>query len=125
MHRVPSGDDALSLRERRSLKAEAKRGAAADRKAQAKADDEATSVKKRPAVQETPRKRPAAELSRQQRSGEQGAGSSAQESEDSHSGSYDEPPKSQPQSQLGKPAAKVDVLSRLGPSGSAPFRGLL
>eukprot|EP00959_Pyramimonas_sp_CCMP1952_P124157 2596204-Pyramimonas_sp.AAC.1 len=90
MHRVPQGEDALSLRERRRLKSEAEREAAADR----------PWLRPRPLLrrpQGAPRKRPAAEVSRQQRSGEQGAGSSAQESEDPHNGSYDEPPKSQPQ----------------------------
>ena len=75
------------------------------------AGDAGASVRMRPAAKSAPRKRPAAarkrpaaevrgEAASVKRRPAQGAGSSAQESEDSHNGSYDEPPKDQPQSQL-------------------------
>ena len=112
IHALPQGDDALTTGELRRLRAEARQEAAAARKAQAKraaeaeAQEEAASVKKRPAAQV--RKRPAAEVRKRpaaevryeaasvvKKRPAQGSGSSAQETEDSHNGSYQEPPKDQ------------------------------
>eukprot|EP00959_Pyramimonas_sp_CCMP1952_P410876 8610629-Pyramimonas_sp.AAC.1 len=118
-HGVPQGFDAMTEEELRRYKYPS--------------EDEAASVKKRPAAKTAPRKRPAAEISKEAASVKKrpaqstgsGAQETTQESEDSHNGSYDEPPRDQPQGQLRKPTTMSQLFSRLGPSGAAPFRGLL
>ena len=130
---VPQGQDAMTPEEIRRVTDRAAFGASED---EGEAPDEGASVRKRPAAKSAPRKRPAAARQRPAAArkrpaaevrGEaasvpsrpaQGAGSSAQENEDSHNGSYDEPPRDQPRN-------SGELLSRLASSGTAPFRGLL
>ena len=94
-------------------------------------------VRKRPAAQErtTPAaKRPAAQARKRPSAAEQESVNSdgqqnrdlgqhlSQSSHDSHNGSYDEPPQDETEAHLRQPS---ELLSRLGPVGAAPFRGLL
>ena len=97
----------------------------------------AAQVRKRPAAQErtTPAaKRPAAQARKRPSAAEQESVNSdgqqnrdlgqhlSQSSHDSHNGSYDEPPQDETEAHLRQPS---ELLSRLGPVGAAPFRGLL